>query len=54
MNHRFAVVTVTAVLGLATLRAWGQTPPATADPYANNPDAGMGTKTRRRTKTKRV
>ena len=40
MNHRFPIVALTAALGLVILQAQGQTPPPSADPYANNPDAG--------------
>ncbi|HEV3333781.1 MAG TPA: aldolase/citrate lyase family protein [Bryobacteraceae bacterium] len=41
MNRRFRVVALTAALGLVIFQAQGQqAPPATADPYANNPDAG--------------
>src|SRR4051794_7260413 len=29
-----------ALFGIVTFQAVGQTPPPTADPYANNPDAG--------------
>ena len=37
--NRFPVVAL-AALGLVIFQAQGQTPPPTADPYANNPDAG--------------
>src|SRR5215471_10706969 len=44
MKYQFAIVALTAVAGLATFHAAAQTPqtprPSTADPYANNADAG--------------
>src|SRR5579871_5051910 len=40
MNRRFPAVALTAALGFVMLQAQGQAPPANADPYANNPDAG--------------
>jgi 2-keto-3-deoxy-L-rhamnonate aldolase RhmA len=44
MNRRFPVVALTAALtsalGLVIFQAQGQAPPANADPYANNADAG--------------
>ena len=41
MNRRFPVAALTAALGLADVSGTGaDTPPPTADPYANNPDAG--------------
>jgi hypothetical protein len=46
MNRLMPNVVLFAALGMATFSAWGQTaPPAqapkpTADPYANNADAG--------------
>ncbi|MGP8245492.1 MAG: hypothetical protein ACLQVN_13345 [Bryobacteraceae bacterium] len=40
MNRRFPAVALTAALGLVIFQAQGQTPPPSADPYANNPDAG--------------
>src|SRR5580704_14996107 len=40
MNHRFPAVALTAALGVLIFQANGQTPPPSADPYANNPDAG--------------
>src|SRR5271169_6509580 len=41
-NHRFPGLALTAALGFALSLAQAQTPApaATADPYANNPDAG--------------
>src|ERR1700674_5023905 len=39
MSSRFTVAALCAALGLA-FQAQGQTPRPTADPYANNPDAG--------------
>src|ERR1700733_8598553 len=38
MNRRFSVVALAAALTVMQLAA--QTPAPTADPYANNPDAG--------------
>jgi hypothetical protein len=38
MNRRFPVVALTAALVIFQIK--GQTPPPSADPYANNPDAG--------------
>jgi hypothetical protein len=38
--NRFRVVALMATLGSMIFQAQGQTPPSTADPYANNPDAG--------------
>ena len=45
MNHRFSVVSVMAAFGWMVFQAQAQTPasqtpPPTADPYANNADAG--------------
>ena len=41
MNRRFPGLALTIALGLVMYQAQGQTPrPSTADPYANNPDAG--------------
>jgi hypothetical protein len=40
MNRRFPPVMLTAALGVAMFLANGQPPPPSADPYANNPDAG--------------
>jgi 2-keto-3-deoxy-L-rhamnonate aldolase RhmA len=46
MNRLLLNVVLSAALGLVTVSAWGQTPPPaqttrpTADPYANNADAG--------------
>jgi hypothetical protein len=40
MNRRFLVPVFTAALGLVIFQAQGQTPPPSADPYANNSDAG--------------
>jgi len=40
MNRRFPVAALTTALGLVIFQAQGQTPPPSADPYANNPDAG--------------
>ena len=45
MNHRFPLVTLAAGLAFLPFQATGQipagqTPPVSADPYANNPDAG--------------
>jgi hypothetical protein len=45
MNCRFPLLAVAITLGLAQFPAAGQvpaqqTPPPSADPYANNPDAG--------------
>src|SRR5689334_8288524 len=45
MVRRFLLVALAAVLGVVQFQAMGQTPagqtpPASADPYANNPDAG--------------
>jgi len=40
MNGRSSGVALTAALGLAMFHAQAQTPAPTADPYANNPDAG--------------
>jgi hypothetical protein len=39
MIRRFPLVAL-AALGYVQFQATGQTPPASADPYANNPDAG--------------
>src|ERR1700733_13398677 len=40
MNGRSSGVALTAALGLAMFHAQAQTPRPSADPYANNPDAG--------------
>jgi 2-keto-3-deoxy-L-rhamnonate aldolase RhmA len=40
MNRQFPLVALMAALGALSLQAQGQTPRSTADPYANNPDAG--------------
>jgi hypothetical protein len=40
MKRRFQAAQLTAALGLIALLGRAQTPPPTADPYANNPDAG--------------
>src|SRR5580692_4317004 len=40
MKFRFPALALTAAFGLAIFQAAAQTPPASADPYANNPDAG--------------
>src|SRR5579862_8056717 len=41
MNRRFPGLALTIALGLVMYQAQTQTPrPSTADPYANNPDAG--------------
>jgi 2-keto-3-deoxy-L-rhamnonate aldolase RhmA len=45
MDRRYSKFALTAALGFATLNVYGQTPPRqtpqpSADPYANNPDAG--------------
>jgi 2-keto-3-deoxy-L-rhamnonate aldolase RhmA len=39
-NRRFAAFLVFAAIGLVTGRAWAQQPAPSADPYANNADAG--------------
>jgi 2-keto-3-deoxy-L-rhamnonate aldolase RhmA len=47
MNRLFFTVTLSAAIGIVTLQAQGQNPPPAqppkpnADPYANNPDAGV-------------
>jgi 2-keto-3-deoxy-L-rhamnonate aldolase RhmA len=38
--NRFPAMAFTAALGILTLHGQGQNRPSTADPYANNPDAG--------------
>jgi 2-keto-3-deoxy-L-rhamnonate aldolase RhmA len=40
MKHMLCAAAIAASLGIAGLQASGQTPPVSADPYANNPDAG--------------
>ena len=40
--NRFSVAVLTPALGFTMLLAHAQTPSPSADPYANNPDAGKG------------
>jgi 2-keto-3-deoxy-L-rhamnonate aldolase RhmA len=40
MKVQFSILTLAAAFGLILFPAHGQQPPSTADPYANNPDAG--------------